>query len=230
MSFEKKLNYKFNNQEYLETALTHSSYAHCKAKKVADNERLEFLGDAILSMVVADYLFVNYPKFDEGELSRLRSILVCEKSLCGFAEQLELFKLLKVRKRDLAKTPSVLADAFEALVAAIYLDAGLKKVRSFILEFVKPMLSKEYQMEFKDYKTFLQEIVQQNTKEKLSYVLMNEVGPAHEKVFTVGVYLGSEREILGTGTASSKKEAEQQAAKEVLKLLGIFRESIRDVK
>jgi ribonuclease-3 len=227
MELEKRIGYEFENKKHLQTALIHSSYANCRVSSVEDNERLEFLGDSVLSMVVANYLFIKYPQFKEGELTRLRSMLVCEKSLYGFAEQIDLHKALKVSKRDIAKKISVLADAFEALIAAIYLDAGLEEARRFILRFIEPALIQNDQMEFKDYKTFLQEIVQQNTQEKLGYALLSEEGPAHKKVFTVGVYLGSKTEILGQGTANSKKEAEQQAAKEVLELLGYDEKSPR---
>ncbi|GHV31018.1 hypothetical protein FACS189481_5890 [Clostridia bacterium] len=176
--------------------------------------------------MVADHLFANFPNFDEGELTRLRASLVCEKSLYSFAVKIGLNKYIKVSRNELSEKPSVLADAFEALIAAIYLDSGLSEARKFILKFVEPQLESSDQAAFVDYKTFLQEITQQNSEEKLEYFLVKEHGPAHNKRFTINVRRSFKKTVLGTGMAKSKKEAEQKAAKEALKSMGYDKKSL----
>ncbi|WP_101696888.1 ribonuclease III [Clostridium minihomine] len=221
-ALEDKLQYHFKNQQYLTTALTHSSYANEVKSAGHSNERLEFLGDSILSVVVADYLFKNCPNLPEGELTKNRAALVCEKSLCGFSRQLDLGEYLLLSRGEQNSggrmRPSILADAFEALIAAIYLDSGLEEARRFILRFVLPVLQTAKPKAFKDYKTSLQEIIQQNPEEQLEYVLIGESGPDHDKHFTVEVRLNSN--VIGKGGGRSKKEAEQQAAREALELMG----------
>ncbi|GHU85401.1 ribonuclease 3 [Clostridia bacterium] len=217
---EEKMGYEFKDAKLLQLALTHSSYANDNGGEIQDNERLEFLGDSVLSIVVADHLFTNFPSFDEGELTRLRASLVCEKSLYSFAVKIDLNKYIKVSRNELSIKPSVLADAFEALIAAIYLDSGLSEARKFILRFVEFALESNDQAAFVDYKTFLQEITQQNSEEKLEYFLVKESGPAHNKRFTINVRRSFKKTVLGTGMAKSKKEAEQKAAKEALKSMG----------
>lgn len=218
---EKKLAYTFKKADYIETALTHSSYANEQKKSMRNNERLEFLGDAVLSIVVSDYLFGRY-SYQEGDLTRLRASLVCEKSLCGFARQLDLGAYLCLGKGEEqtggASRPSILADAFEAVIAAIYLDGGMENARAFILRFVECTLDSDDAGSFTDYKTILQEIVQKNPQETVSYVLVEESGPDHDKRFEVEVHLNSN--VIGTGTGRSKKDAEQHAAKEALELMG----------
>ena len=216
---QEKIGYRFNNRDYLHTALTHSSYAN-ETRSGENNERLEFLGDAALSIVVSDYLFKRY-HIAEGDLTRLRATLVCEKSLCAFAREAGLGAFLKLGKGEEqtggAERTSILADAFEAVIAAIYLDGGLSAAKSFILPFVERALDNE-QGGFHDYKTMLQEIVQQNPGELLSYTLAEESGPDHDKRFLVEVRLNSN--VIGRGEGRSKKNAEQNAAREALELMG----------
>lgn len=219
---EKGLNYSFKNINYLKTALTHSSYANESKVKISSNERLEFLGDAVLSIVVSDYIFSHCPDFPEGDLTKLRASLVCEKSLCKFSKMLNVGDFLKLshgeENSDGAKRPSILADAFEAIIAAIYLDGGIDNAREFILRFVLPEIKNPKQKTFKDYKTQLQEIIQQNKEETIKYVLTDQIGPDHDKRFWVEVCLNNN--VIGKGKGKSKKEAEQHAAKEALELMG----------
>lgn len=220
--FEEKLDYHFKNPEYLSTALTHSSYAN-ENKSVGDsNERLEFLGDSVLGVVVADYLFKNYPNMPEGDLTKNRAALVCEKACCDFSRQIGVGDYLRLshgEKNSGGRTrSSILADAFEAIIAAIYMDSGMEEARKFILRFVTPAFKTSKPKAFKDYKTSLQEIIQQNPEEHLEYVLTGESGPDHNKHFTVEVHLNSN--VIGKGGGRSKKEAEQQAAREALELMG----------
>ncbi len=216
-----RIGYTFRNPKLLEKALTHSSYANEGNRGLQSNERLEFLGDSVLGFVTAGYLFSN-DEGQEGELTRLRASLVCEKALSAYARKLGLGEFLLLGRGELrgggADRPSILADAFEAVIAAIYLDGGLKPAEAFILPYITEELSHQRQPRFKDYKTTLQEIVQQNPEEQLSYRLTGESGPDHNKQFTVEVHLNSN--VIGTGRGRSKKEAEQQAAREALRLMG----------
>lgn len=219
---EKALEYQFQEKKYLINALTHSSYANENKKSLGSNERLEFLGDSILGIVVADYLFRNFPNLPEGDLTRNRAALVCEKACCGFSKQLGVGKFLLLSHGEQNSggrmRSSILADAFEAIIAAIYLDGGMEEARRFILRFVTPMVKANKPKTFRDYKTKLQEIIQQNPEESLEYVLIKESGPDHDKRFTVEVHLNSN--VIGKGSGRSKKEAEQQAAREALDLMG----------
>ena len=219
---QEKLGYHYHNINYLSTALTHSSFANECKQKCKCNERLEFLGDAVLSIVVSDYLFKNCPELPEGDLTKLRASLVCEKSLCRFSKSLSLGDYLKLSRGERhsggAERPSILADAFEAVIASIYLDGGMEEARRFVLRFVVPEIKNPKPRAFKDYKTALQEIIQQNPEEKLQYILVGESGPDHNKHFVVEVHLNSN--VIGKGGGRSKKEAEQQAAREALELMG----------
>ena len=220
-SLERVVGYAFEDQKNIETALTHSSYANeCKSQSQC-NERQEFLGDAVLSVVVSDYLFGHF-HLPEGELTKLRASVVCEQALCGFSREIGLGNYLRLGKGEIqtggAERPSILADAFEALIAAIYLDGGMEPARNFVVPFVERMLEGNIDCGFRDYKTMLQEIVQQNPEETVSYVLVDECGPDHNKQFTVEVHLNSN--VIGTGTGRSKKIAEQNAAREALALMG----------
>lgn len=221
-ALEKNIGYHFQNIGLLRNALTHSSYANENKKSSGSNERLEFLGDSVLGYVVADYLFCHCPHLPEGELTKTRAALVCEKACCGFSRQLEVGKYLLLSHGEQnsggASRSSILADAFEAIIAAIYLDGGMEEARSLILRFIKPMLQTARPKPFKDYKTMLQEIIQKNPEESLEYVLTGESGPDHDKHFTVEVHLNSN--VIGKGGGRSKKEAEQQAAREALELMG----------
>ena len=219
---EQKLGYKFNNINLLKNALTHSSYANEVRNGFSSNERLEFLGDSVLSIVVSDYIYKHYPNMPEGELTKLRASLVCEKSLCAFSRELELGSYLMLgkgedkgggRERD-----SILADAFEAVLAAIYLDGGMEPAAKHIMRFMPKDLHHASKPAFSDFKTVLQEVVQKNPEEKVEYVLIGEEGPDHNKRFVVEVRLNSQ--VIGKGKGRSKKEAEQLAAKEALELMG----------
>lgn len=217
----KKIGHTFSNGELLENALTHSSYANEGNRGLKDNERLEFLGDSVLGFLTARYLFSTYSAA-EGELTKLRASLVCEKALCSYARSLGLgdYLLLGKGERNTGgfERPSILADAFEAVIAAIYLDGGLDAAETFVLPFLEQERSQQRHGKFKDYKTMLQEIVQQNPGERLEYELKGESGPDHNKQFVMEVHLNSN--VIGTGRGKSKKEAEQQAAREALKLMG----------
>ena len=219
---EKNLGYNFNNLNYLKTALTHSSYANESKAKFDSNERLEFLGDSVLSIVVSDYIFFKCPDFPEGDLTKLRASLVCEKSLCKFSKILNVGRFLRLSHGEAnsngANRSSILADAFEAIIAAIYLDGGLEKARDFILKFIIPDIKNPNFNTFKDYKTQLQEIIQQNHNEIIKYTLVDQIGPDHDKRFVVEVSLNNN--VIGKGKGKSKKEAEQEAAREALKLMG----------
>lgn len=219
---EEKLQYHFKNAEYLKTALTHSSYANECHVPGGSNERLEFLGDSILGLVVADYLFKNFPNLPEGDLTKKRAALVCEKACCGFSQQMGVGNYLLLSRGEQNSggrtRSSILADAFESITAAIYLDGGMQEARNFILRFVLPLLKESKPKTFKDYKTALQEIVQKNPEDRLEYVLTGESGPDHDKHFTVEVQLDGN--VVGKGGGRSKKEAEQQAAREALELMG----------
>lgn len=218
---EERVHYHFKNKELLHEALSHSSYAN-EGKKKRSNERLEFLGDSVLSIVVAQHLFTHYTHLPEGELTKLRASLVCEKSLHGFALQFGLNQFLLLGKGEEMtggrERPSIIADAFEALIAAIYLDGGMEKAEEFVLHFIPEHLNPKQAKGLSDYKTTLQEIIQQNREEKVNYVLVRESGPDHSKTFDVEVHLNSN--VIGKGSGKSKKQAEQLAAKEALELMG----------
>lgn len=215
------IEYKFKDEYLLEIAVTHSSYANEVKRNTKYNERQEFLGDAVLSIIVSDYLFNNYT-VPEGDLTKLRAAIVCEKSLDVMANKIGLGNFLRLGKGEEMTggrtRPSIIADAFEALIAAIYLDTGIESAKKFVLPFVIDMLEDEDQLSFKDYKTILQEIIQQNPEERLIYKLVEEKGPDHDKRFLVDVMINSN--IIGRGEGRSKKNAEQMAAKEALELMG----------
>lgn len=219
--FEKIIGYEFKNKSYLETALTHSSYANEKQLGRDCNERLEFLGDSVLGVITAEYFYHNLAHLPEGEMTKKRAACACEKSLHGFAKEINLGKyLLLGRGEDHTggrKRASILADAFEAVIGAIYLDGGIESARNFVLGFIKKAAQK--QLSICDYKTELQEIIQKNPDEHLTYVLVGESGPDHDKRFEVEVHLNSN--VVGCGRGKSKKTAEQQAAKQALELMGI---------
>ncbi len=218
---ENRIHYTFKNKKLLHEALSHSSYAN-EGKRTRSNERLEFLGDSVLSIIVAKHLFTHYTHLPEGELTKLRASLVCEKSLYEFASSFGLGEFLLLGKGEEMtggrERPSIIADAFEALLAAIYLDGGMDEARKFVLQFIPEHLNPKQAKGLSDYKTTLQEIVQQNKEEKIEYVLIEETGPDHDKTFVVEVHLNSN--VIGTGRGKSKKQAEQFAAKEALELMG----------
>lgn len=209
------LHYQFRNPALLRIALTHTSYANESKVPTTHNERLEFLGDSVLSVVAADYLFHQSDR-PEGELTRMRASLVSEEALFQFASEIRLGDYLRLgRGEDLGggrNRPSVVSDAFEAVIAALYLDGGLEAARSFILPFLSEGKTAE-----DDYKTRLQEVVQQKPGAHLRYEVEGETGPDHAKQFTVAVYRDGER--LAEGVGRSKKAAEQHAAQKALRAL-----------
>lgn len=213
-AFEKRLGYVFRDKSLLENALTHSSYANEHRREGAtSNERLEFLGDAILGLVVAEHLYKIHPDKPEGELTKLRAELVCEKSLAEVAGRLGLGEFLRLGHGEShgggSHRPSMLADAVEAVLAASYLDGGMEIPKGIIARFIlqkEPAVSGN-----QDYKTRFQELVQRNRDQVISYELVSESGPDHNKQFNVEVSLNGT--VVGTGTGSSKKRAEQDAAR-----------------
>ena len=219
---QEKLGYRFRNPALLRTALTHSSYANESHGKFVCNERLEFLGDSVLGMITAEYLYTQWTDVPEGVLTRHRAALVCEKALCKYARELGIGSCLLLGRGERHSggdnRPSILADAFEAVLAAIYLDGGMEPAKKLVLRFISREMVESRRPGFRDYKTQLQEIIQQNPEEQLEYVLAEESGPDHDKHFVVEVRLNSN--VLSRGGGRSKKEAEQQAAREALSLMG----------
>ncbi|MCI8594175.1 MAG: ribonuclease III [Oscillospiraceae bacterium] len=215
---ETRLNYTFRDRTLLENALTHSSYANeHREEGMPSNERLEFLGDSVLGMVTADYLYRTHPDLPEGELTRIRAALVCEASLHRVAEELELGRCLRLGRGENAgggrQRPSILADAVEAVLAAVYLDGGIGSARKIISRFILEREEEEVDAG-RDYKTALQELVQRESGQSLSYRPVREEGPDHAKVFTVAVELNGKQ--VGEGSGRSKKLAEQAAAKSAI--------------
>ena len=218
---EAALGYKFQNITLLQNALTHSSYANERwHNSLLSNERLEFLGDSILGMAVAAYLFHNFPDRPEGELTRMRADMVCETSLAVIANRLDLGKHLLLGHGEERfggrSRASILADAVESVIAACYLDGGIEAAKAVITRFVlcNVPVDKPQNM---DYKTALQELVQQKKNQTLRYQLVGESGPDHDKLFTAQVLLNEQ--VVGEGTGSSKKRAEQDAARVALEKL-----------
>lgn len=220
---EEKLGYKFKDEQLLITALTHSSYANEHGDYLMCNERMEFLGDSVLSVIVAEHIYKNMPSDAEGKLTRLRAALVCEKTLAQFSRELNLGKYLRLGHGEMQtggnERPSILADAFEALLAAVYLDGGREQAKKMVMRFILPQIENGINDDTRDYKTLLQEVVQKNPEERLSYRQVAESGPDHDKTFTVEVFINSN--LIGTGTGHSKKKAEQEAARKGLELMGI---------
>ena len=215
---EAALGYKFQNITLLQNALTHSSYANERwHNSLLSNERLEFLGDSILGMVVAGYLFENFPDRPEGELTRMRADMVCETSLAAIASRLDLGKHLLLghgEERFCGRSrASILADAVESVIAAAFLDGGMAAAQGIITRFVLCNVPVG-RLQNVDYKTALQELVQQKKNQVLCYRLVGESGPDHDKVFTAQVLLNDQ--VVGEGTGSSKKRAEQDAARVAL--------------
>ena len=219
---ESKIGYTFKNRKLLKIALTHSSFANESGGKFVSYERLEFLGDSVLGIITSDYIFRTFPHLPEGELTKVRATLVCEKQLCVFSQELGLKKFIKLSRGERHCTgqnrPSILADVFEAICAAIYLDSGMEEAKNFVLKFIVPAVKNPKIQNAKDYKTDLQEIVQKNPGETIEYVLIKEEGPDHDKKFTVEAKISNNP--VGRGSGKSKKEAEQHAAKAALLLMG----------
>ena len=209
---EGKIGYTFQNKELMENAMRHSSYANETRKKLKDNERLEFLGDAVLELSSSEFIFENYPAMPEGDMTKLRASIVCEPTLAQCAAVIELGSFLRLGKGEELTggrfRDSIVSDAMEALIGAIYLDGGFASAKEFVYEFILNDI--ENKKLFYDSKTILQEIVQSNFKEPVSYELLGEKGPDHNKVFEVAVQIGDDR--YGVGSGRTKKAAEQEAA------------------
>ncbi|MBP1156045.1 MULTISPECIES: ribonuclease III [unclassified Paenibacillus] len=221
---QSELHLPFKNPDLLRQAFTHSSYVNeHRVGQYKDNERLEFLGDAVLELTVSEYLFEKYPDRPEGELTKLRASIVCEPSLVGFAEQLDFGSYVLLGKGEELTggrtRPALLADVFESFIGSLYLDQGLETVRAFLQKHMFPHLPQQGKLLTADFKTYLQEHTQQHNMGPLEYKIVDERGPAHEREFVAEVYLHDQ--LLGQGTGRSKKEAEQQAAAEALTTLKV---------
>lgn len=218
---------KFKNKKLFEQAFIHRSYLNeirTKNTNISSNERLEFLGDSILSFVVSEYLYKKYPNFKEGTLTNLRSLLVNTKSLAESAKILNFGKLLKLSKGEEEskgrENESLLADSFEAFIGALFLDQGLNAIKEFLSETILVKAEAFVQKKtLKDPKSLLQEYVQSQKQHSPIYKVLKEQGPAHERTFTIGVYV--QEVIVGEGEGKSKQEAEEKAAKEALNNYGI---------
>jgi ribonuclease-3 len=209
-----------DNYEYVNQALTHPTYVfENKNRGLKHNQRLEFLGDAVLGLAVGDFLFHEYPNHPEGDLTKMRAAVVCEASLADQARGLGLGRyLLLGRGEELnggRERTSILADAFEAVIGAIYLTAGLKTAKNFVLKYLGEMIKRLDMENYGDYKTMLQEFVQKYGEHRVSYLILDESGPDHNKRFEAGVMY--KEKLLARGTGNSKKEAEQKAAQVALK-------------
>lgn len=217
---EQRIGYHFQHRGLLRQAVTHSSYANEKhMKKLSDNERLEFLGDAVLELTSSEFLYQNYKDFPEGDLTRLRASIVCEPTLAICTRELHLGDYLLLGKgEDLTggrERESILSDALEAVIGAIYLDGGLECARAFVQKFI--LTDIEHKKLFYDSKTILQEVVQGHYEEQLHYELISEEGPDHNKHFSVEAKIGER--VIGAGSGRTKKAAEQEAAYQALLLL-----------
>ena len=217
--FQARIGYEFNNINLLRQALTHSSYANEKhMKKLSDNERLEFLGDAVLEVVSSEFLYQNYTDVPEGELTKLRASIVCEPTLALCTKEMDLGRYIYLGKGEDhtggRKRKSILSDALEAVIGAIYLDGGFANAKEFVLKYI--MTDIEHKQLFYDSKTILQELVQVELRQ-LSYRLIGESGPDHDKSFSVEVCVDDE--VISTGAGHTKKAAEQEAAYKALLIL-----------
>lgn len=218
---EQSIGMAFRNKKLFQQAFTHTSFAHERKNNghYQDNERLEFLGDAVLELAVSEYLYERYPHMSEGELTRTRARVVCEPSLASFARELEFGKYMRLGKGEELTggrtRPSLLADVFEAFVGALFLDQGLSGVRQFLERVVFPKVNEDWLSSMMDAKSQLQEMVQQERLGQLEYRIVDMTGPAHDRHFVAEVYL--ENKCLGQGSGRSKKEAEQHAATEAIK-------------
>lgn len=211
-----KYKIKLNNIEYYTLALTHSSYAN--EHHLNSNERIEFLGDAILGLLVAEYIYQNFKDMDEGGMSKLRATYVCEDANAKYAKQMEIDRLLMLGKGEELTggrtRPAIISDAFESFLGAVYLDGGLKEVKKILAIEVFPHIKAIDEVQFIDYKSRLQEYIQAETRSAIEYRLDDVQGPPHMRVFTMSVILEGIK--LGTGTGKTKKDATQAAAKSAL--------------
>ncbi len=224
-TIENNIKYNFKSKKLLQQALIHSSYSNeHKLNRLDDNERLEFLGDAVLELITSDYIFTRFTELSEGELTKLRASVVCETMLAKKAREINLGEFIKMgkgedqtggRNRD-----SILSDALEAIIGAIYKDGGFLEAKKFIMFMLEQeILNMRTGFRFSDNKTFLQEYLQQSSKEPIEYVVLSETGPDHDKHFVVQALHG--KKAIGKGQGKNKKEAEQNAAFHAIEQLGI---------
>ncbi len=217
------MDYKFKDRSFLIRALTHSSYSNeNKKEKLKNNERLEFLGDSVLGLIISEYLFSHYANLEEGQLTKIRAKIVCEASLGSASKALKLGEfMLFGRGEELTggrERTSILSDAFEALIAAIFLDGGMEEARAFVLRRLDAVIKDAVEGKlFVDYKTRLQEVIQIQKGNRIKYEIVREEGPDHSKIFYTEVRLNDV--TIGVGSGHSKKESEQEAAKHGLKRL-----------
>ncbi|MFW5991734.1 MAG: ribonuclease III [Halanaerobiaceae bacterium] len=225
--FEKEIGIEFSQKKLLQRAITHKSFSNEKEQyNLKNNERLEFLGDSVLSIIISTYIFDNFPDYPEGELAKMRSVIVSEPILAIKARELNLGKYLLLGKgeeqtggRD---RDSIMADAMEALIAAVYLDRGFEFTSNYIIDLFKDTIKKVEKGKYiQDYKTMLQEIIQKKSINPPVYLVVEETGPDHNKEFKIEVK--HNKELLGIGTGKSKKEAEQDAARTALEKLGLMK-------
>lgn len=217
---EDRISYHFKNRNLLKQAVSHSSYSNEKRmSKLANNERLEFLGDAVLEVISSEFIFLNYKQMDEGEMTKLRASLVCEQSLAFCAREIGLGQYLLLGKGEMntggRERDSILSDALESIIGAIYLDGGFTNAKEFVEGLVLSDI--ENKQLFYDSKTILQEVVQSDYKEPLTYKLTGEEGPDHDKTFTVSVFIGDKE--VGAGSGRTKKAAEHEAAYQAILML-----------
>ncbi|SET83783.1 ribonuclease-3 [Salinibacillus kushneri] len=217
--FQEQIGVKFHNQPLLKQSFTHSSYVNeHRNRGLEDNERLEFLGDAVLELAVSQFLYRKYPKMNEGEMTKFRASIVCEPSLVHFAENLQFNDLVLLGKGEEMTggrtRPALLADAFEGFIGALYLDQGFGTVLNFLDKYVFPTIKPGAFSHTMDYKSMLQEVVQQDLEGQINYKIVDEKGPAHHREFIAEVTI--QDDVCGEGVGRTKKEAEQNAAKEAL--------------
>jgi ribonuclease-3 len=223
--FEEKINYSFKNKKNIILALTHSSYANeNRNEKLQSNERLEFLGDAVLNIIISETIYNNYSNLSEGQLTKVRANIVCEQSLVICSNNIEIGKFLLLGKgEDLSggrTRTSILSDAFEAVIGAVYMDGGMKNAKKFVLQQMEHLIKDSVSgIIFLDYKTQFQEIVQKDGEKKIIYEIIEEKGPDHDKEFVAQVKVMDS--VVGKGKGKSKKEAEQAAAKAAMETINI---------
>lgn len=218
-ALEKELAITFKNQKLLIQAFTHSSYVNENRNKIhRDNERLEFLGDAVLELGISQYLYRTYPNKPEGELTKLRAMIVCEPALVKFALNLNFDRYVLLGKGEERtggrKRPALLADVFEAFIGALYLDQDFNAVVDFLHNYVYPEIKNGIILDALDYKSQLQELIQQDKQSEINYEIVSEKGPAHDREFVAQVKINDQ--VVGVGHGRTKKESEQRAAKKAL--------------
>ena len=220
VELEQKIKYEFKNKEILKKALTHTSYAY--ERGVESNEKLEFLGDSILEFISSEYLYIKFPKLKEGEMTKVRATVVCEKSLYKIAKKHDFGKFLYLGKSELVSggndRPAILADSVEAVIAAMYMDGGLEPAKRFIIEnLAQEIETASKNVGLKDYKTVLQEKLQIHGDVKIEYTILSEKGPDHDKTFQAQVSCNNRK--LATGIGKTKKQAEMKAAEKALEVI-----------